>query len=164
MKAEAIQIHDWVKVFGRNGNPSAEPHWYTREVTSDWIVHMERHASMLDKMRAHGLVIDEPQIGDTEPIPLTEETLVENGFEVKEKAIRNAVINKITDNAIITVLLIGNGFVLNIETCIEFDGTYATDNVHKCGYYVHELQHALRLCGLHEVANSFHVPQDRQVA
>lgn len=55
------------------------------------------------------------------------------------------------------VLLIGNSFVLNIERNIEFEGTYAIDKVHKCGYFVHEYQHALRLCGLNDLADNFKV-------
>lgn len=88
------------------------------------------------------------------PIPLTKEMLVNDEFYIAEEASHNAVLKKKTDDALIVVLLIGNSFVLNIERNIEFEGTYAIDKVHKCGYFVHEYQHALRLCDLNDISDN----------
>lgn len=94
---------------------------------------------------------------DVEPIPLTKEMLVNDEFYIAEEASHNAVLKNKTGDALIVVRIIGSSFVLNIERNIEFEGTYAIDSVHKCGYFVHEYQHALRICGLNELADNFKV-------
>ena len=68
------------------------------------------------------------------PIPLTEEILQKNGF--------------ITDTG-----------RQRIETFVSFTENHNnitnTITLRHCGMYVHELQHALRLAGLQEIADNF---------
>lgn len=88
--------------------------------------------------------------GCYEPIQLTEEILKKNGFEedkYKIYTIPDAMYDQIKIDILDqSSISIGNTFdeygLLNSFTYIA---------------YVHELQHALRLCGLNELANNFKV-------
>lgn len=57
----------------------------------------------------------------------------------------------------IEVFLFPTNCVFKMEHAHYLSDKYVTDIVHKCGHYVHELQHALRLCGLNELADNFKV-------
>ncbi len=78
---------------------------------------------------------------DFEPIPLTPEILEKNGFEPYER-----------DN-IVHYWKLEEGGVFIIVYNVEND-FYVYVHYQKCeidnapGYFVHELQHALRLCGI----------------
>lgn len=84
-------------------------------------------------------------------IPLTSTHLEKAGFEAKEKRGENSVYEYNKDGFVIVVLLLKSTFVANIENNEVFDGTTAVYG----GHYIHEFQQALRVCGLHELANSF---------
>lgn len=93
-----------------------------------------------------GIVLDfdnEPVANDNiRPIPLTEEILMGNGWE--KNKFSSAYINH------------GVPFRLDIGICClwldhEWDDYYNAFSFQ----YVHELQHALRLCGLQELADNF---------
>ena len=93
------------------------------------------------------------------PIPLTPEILEKNGwiqskystcknlYEYKGHHLYHAMIKR------------SNGrWVANVDGQIakfncDYDHSYLRINIH----YIHELQHALRLCGLTELANNFRV-------
>lgn len=86
------------------------------------------------------------------PIPLTEEILKANGFNIRRDAYyrncgflgndweRSGVEVKFYDRAVID---------------IECNYFKHTNRVHLIADYVHELQHALRLCGLNDLADNF---------
>lgn len=93
-----------------------------------------------------------------EPIPLTEEILKANGFTtdndhtLKGSCIYHRLCGKYEDYKVIVRLL--NGWV-KIES---FDDRWHTLlDLAIQPRYVHELQHALRLCGLNELADNFKV-------
>lgn len=78
---------------------------------------------------------------DLEPIPLTEEILRLNGFEKSYTENKNAHYSRS-----------GVGLTLNLAL-------YTTTIIGKLVIikHVHELQHALRLCHLHELADTFKI-------
>ena len=71
---------------------------------------------------------------DLVPIPLTTEILKKNGFMCIEACLKPKYAKYVCRN--ICVIFANNNFV-SIPPCLGM----------KCGY-VHELQHALRLCGI----------------
>lgn len=90
-----------------------------------------------------------------EPIPLTEKILKANGFEVSYSSCYQEKYSL---------------FVNNEEDCVEYKFSKRTKdfnrlmvfikggeavNIH--ALHVHELQHALRLCGLTELADNFKI-------
>lgn len=78
------------------------------------------------------------------PIPLTEEILEKNGFKLKKCKTEMQ-----SDNSIITFY----GNHLDIIVTKETEQIRISKNIK----YIHELQHALRLCWLHELADNFKV-------
>lgn len=83
-------------------------------------------------------------IGCIEPIPLTPEILEKNGFWVMEKVNNGA-------EEYIAYATAGLMFHYNR------DNDYYFPNTPISWKYVHELQHALRLCGLDELADNFKI-------
>ena len=93
------------------------------------------------------------------PIPLTTEILEKNGwiqckhetckslYEYKGLHLRHTMIKR------------SNGrWVANVNGNVEkFPDEYTYSFLRINVFYVHELQHALRLCGLNELANNFKV-------
>lgn len=98
-------------------------------------------------------------IGCIEPIPLTPEILEKNGwiqckyetckslYEYKGLHLRHTMIKR------------SNGrWVANVDGIVEkFPDEYTHSFLRINVFYVHELQHALRLCGLNELADNFKV-------
>ena len=95
-------------------------------------------------------------IGCIEPIPLTPEILEKNGFEMF-KYDGWVHYYRIFGNSVIPFVLhsmIG-GEMLSQEVDIFSTSTNTNRGIDV--NYVHELQHALRLCGLNEIADNFKV-------
>lgn len=95
-----------------------------------------------------------------EPIPLTEEILKANGF------IHHDYWNKgcyAYDAHKQDILWSMDFYFAPKKGRMEFGaaGKKATINDWHCEY-VHELQHAIRLCGLNELADNFKLKEDRQ--
>ena len=93
-------------------------------------------------------------IGCIEPIPLTPEILEKNGFEMF-KYDGWVHYYRIFGNSVIPFVLhsmIG-GEMLSQEVDIFSTSTNTNRGIDV--NYVHELQHALRLCGLNEIADNF---------
>ena len=88
-------------------------------------------------------------IGCIEPIPLTTEILEKNGFvfDCDFWTIANPRYNNVR---MVTYYSIGDDVADVFSGHWAFDENYAID-------YVHELQHALRLCGLDELADNFKI-------
>lgn len=81
------------------------------------------------------------------PIPLTVEILEKNGFEKVEES--SFVIKRIDFFVKLWIM----------PLCVEFEyqSYFDTNEMRIVIEYVHELQHALRLCGLNELANNFKI-------
>lgn len=78
------------------------------------------------------------------PIPLTEEILKINGFEILHTNTSS--------------LVEYNGYVILTKNQGDSAYYFASYGHYKiCIMYVHQLQHALRLCGLNELADNFKV-------
>lgn len=146
MKASELMINDLIYVYGRNNNLSSKPHWYVRKVTADWLVAMERGEANDKKLKDYGVVIPEqpPFTGDSKPIPLTEELLKANGFEI---------------------LYSGAALLVQYDGYVILTKDHGDSRYQFAGYghysiyitYVHEFQHALRLCGLSHLANNLKI-------
>ena len=98
----------------------------------------------VDGSLVHNISLEgEGFLGDADeiisPIPLTAEIMEKNGF------------NRYYESNFYSLL---NGFNVAIA-----DEHYITSafNVDITVYYVHELQHALRLCGFNDIADNFKV-------
>lgn len=89
-----------------------------------------------------------------EPIPLTEEILKANGLTLHR------------DTYYLNLGYLGNDWVrsiIEVHLCkqvvigIECNYFEYTNRVHLIANYVHEFQHALRLCGLNDLADNFKI-------
>lgn len=80
------------------------------------------------------------------PIPLTLEILERNGFELRD----GFLYHRIDDKPHHYDFKLRNGGVFTSEGYTLECGIY-----HLTIRYVHELQHALRLCGLNDLADNF---------
>ena len=78
------------------------------------------------------------------PIPLTREILEKNGFWVMEK---------VDNGAEEYIAYATDGLIFHYNR----DNDYYFPNTPISWKYVHELQHALRLCGLDELADNFKI-------
>lgn len=122
MKANELQIGDWVSIkCGRQLQLGLEQFWAQFS--------HENEENPID------------YFGDFEPIPLTEEILIANGFG-----------KSYTDNMNAHYSKSGVGVTLNFAS---YTTTIMGKLVVIC--YVHELQHALRLCAPRELADNFKV-------
>lgn len=83
------------------------------------------------------------------PVPLTEEMLKANGFKYKE------IDNEWWHYDEFPFSDFQIGYEDEDDKCVIFD--FGTTNIKV--NYVHELQHALRLCGLNELADNFKIEQ-----
>lgn len=83
------------------------------------------------------------------PIPLTEEILKANGFERDRNG--HYKCKKTTSLGVSLYVMIQNG-VCSFD-CDQYERLIFVAS------YVHELQHALRLCGLTELADNFKIEQ-----
>lgn len=155
MKANELQIGDLIYVYGQDGDIYAEPHWYVRKVTDDWLVDMVRGEEEDRRIAERGINIKDGQlfIGDTKPIPITEEILKTNGFKEVYKSTFQTIY--------ILQLPMGEDF-------LEYAFLACSDNCFKIFLYseergktyinnVHQLQQSLRLCGLNDLADNFKV-------
>lgn len=80
-----------------------------------------------------------------QPIPLTEEILKANGFVFKNDEYAYLDLYGV-------IISFNNNTTLRI---VDYRNAVDILSVSKKKWYVHELQHALRLCGLHELADNF---------
>ena len=93
------------------------------------------------------------EVGDLQPIPLTEDILLKNGFESYEERYRLIT----ADDAIFVEHIIAetNDFFWFTNKSRVFRQIKPSI---VCNFnYVHEIQHLLRLCGLTDLADHFKV-------
>ena len=117
-------------------------------MVGDWVC-LKDDVQYESPMKVDGILVNnislegEGFLGDADeiirPIPLTAEIMEKNGF------------NRYYESNFYSLL---NGFNVAIA-----DEHYITSafNVAITVYYVHELQHALRLCGFNDIADNFKV-------
>lgn len=134
MKPTELQIGDWVQSKIHNGKTL-----YTRIVALD---NRDKEKHIISSNRW----IEDYKF---EPIPLTPEILEKNGF------------GKVYNEDVIIYRKIYEKKTIDIEVGINYkineDGGFYLNRILHRLYYVHQLQHALRLCGLEELADSFKV-------
>lgn len=135
MKANELMIGDWVSYDGHN---TEIPHGYVRV---SCIARDMRELCVNDKETTYDFI---------HPIPLTAEILEKNGWE-KEVLTTICVDYTFIIGCCDMMVRITNGNAF-LELSI-FRGAKISMNIHS----VHELQHALRLCGLNDLADNFRV-------
>ena len=93
----------------------------------------------------------EAYIDDIKPIPLTPEILEKNGFDFVKSSLRHSIWN-------------GYWLYEDLELgtcCLDRDNNWPCffnlDDMNIKCEYVHQLQHALRLCGFDELADNFKI-------
>ena len=98
-------------------------------------------------------------IDEIEAIPLTEEILKANGFEDKsEKARYGSVFYGLLVGNVSITFEVDNGLpILTIEDTADRSSQHNVICLKDEIYNVHQLQLALRLCGLNELADNFKV-------
>lgn len=92
-----------------------------------------------------------------EPIPITEEMLKANGFRCVNENSAYTLMVMSDDGYTIEVYICIANCVFNVEHNYTLNKERVMNRAHKCGYFVHELQHALRSCGLNDLADNFKV-------
>lgn len=141
MKATELMIGDWIKIKGHLDYDKVQE--IARDENMQWYISFACSATLF---RAY----------EFEPISLTPEILEKNGFEMFKYDGWVHYYRIFGNSAIPFVLhsMIG-GEMLSQEVDI-----FSTSTDTNCGIeinYVHELQHALRLCGLNKLAENFKV-------
>lgn len=147
MNAETIRCSDLMVgdyIANRNGSPM-------QIVAVD-----EDNAYACEGNEEHPWIFGDNEGYEPQPIPLTPEILEKNGFEMFKYDGWVHYYRIFGNSAIPFVLhsMIG-GEMLSQEVDI-----FSTSTDTNCGIeinYVHELQHALRLCGLNKLAENFKV-------
>ena len=143
MEAKELMIRDWVNVSARFLETTEE-----RNATSG-SYKLRQENCRVSGLNGDLIAIDKiySDVFSYEPIPLTEETLKANGF----------CNPKYDDGADVEHILAydKDGFL-----CLNKHRDYyyiSSKNAYIHIKYVHELQHALRLCGLTKLADSFKI-------
>lgn len=85
-----------------------------------------------------------------EPIPITPEILEKNGFKLKEKGESYTEYVSCDEHSIIAFVFYKES-VYDVDTVLDCELGFVggLNRIHHChAKYVHELQHALKLCGI----------------
>ena len=88
---------------------------------------------------------------DLEPIPITPKILEKNGFKLKEEGETYSEYVSVWDEISIISFAFYKETLCGVDTLLECELGFAggLDRIHHCHIkYVHQLQHALRLCGI----------------
>lgn len=131
MEAKELMIGDWVLL----------RHTHTKEKTAEYVYGIGRDV-ILYRNEAGVQCVDMNLI---EPMPLTEEILLKNGFTLDEEWEEYRAPNKTYFGLEYTVRK--ESYYITIAS--YFDPIFIK--------YVHELQHLLRLCGLNDLADNFKI-------
>ena len=138
MKPEELSIGDWVNVLNY--------HWDGRPYTGQVNGITKKHGTYYLQF---GSALS-AEIDRCEPIPITPEILEKNGFRLKEES--DSYKKYIAgDELCIIVLYFYKETIYGVSTLLDCERGFAggLDRIHKCNLlYVHQLQHALRLCGI----------------
>ena len=89
------------------------------------------------------------------PIPITPEILEKNGFKRKEKGKSYTEYVSGDEHSIIALVFYKES-IYNVDTVLDCELGFVggLDRIHHCHIkYVHQLQHALKLCGINKNIN-----------
>ena len=139
MKCSELMIGDYVKYQG---------HIYiVEEISAKGWVHLIHSETRTRVSMASDYIIDL-----LEPIPLTPEILEKNGFKVDGYAILN-----LQDDKWLEYYFHEHRFSMYYEGIDEWQNhSQVRDVVYRSQpFYVHEMQHCLRLCCLNDLADNF---------
>ena len=127
MKAQELMIGDWVKIKGHLDYDKVRE--IARDENMQWYISFACSATLF---RAY----------EFEPIPLTSEILEKNGWKHDYRVFMK---NEVNEN-------------ISLSWTDRYDATLYQNDYYMCDCnYVHTLQHALRLCGLDELADNFKI-------
>lgn len=132
MKANELMIGDWVKTPDGNG-----------------IIRLINAIDERFVVRVKGM--DCRFLPDVvEPIPLTDEILEKNGFVYISKGMLYSYYSYAADGYIKVILsdLLDGEWELSIDNYDKFNDSHTQYTNNRCFLKVHELQHALKLCGI----------------
>lgn len=142
MKPEELMIGDWFSFNGKAGQIN---------IIDTWDNEVSYFNGDAEGVLSFGF-------DDIEPIPLTTEILKKNGFKKElysdSSFIYGDGVHPI-DKVFVAMDFRRDGTARTI-TIVNFRCSYI-NNALPNGLYVHELQHALRLCCLNELANNFKI-------
>lgn len=150
MKANELQIGDWVHYIMYLHGIDNPP--YEKYVQVENMYGSEINCKVRDYNIISGMSISRCQ-----PIPLTDDILKLNGWEISKW---NCILKSYKDNKVYMGLR-GNDFVVWMDV-EEYEEThvYYADYILPKPNYVHELQHCLRLVGLNDLADKFKVRKE----
>lgn len=123
----------------------------TELMIGDWVFVKNKPVQVV------GLTTDSVETTDKEgfyfedyfqPILLTPEILEKNGFEKKEDDEGQELYSLLLGEWAITYMSIYGCPYLTIEDVLDYDRAHSVLNLKDSIYHVHELQHALKLCGI----------------
>lgn len=157
MDCKCLMIGDLVRVWGQNADITAKPHWYVRTITADWLEDMLRREDKAKFFEEYNIIVAHPDIGDTEPIPLTDEFFEANGFKYDKACL---YWYKEIEKGLWLTICVWFNKLYKIEITrgqYSYDGTHEKEVRVDTEPNVHLLQHALRLCGLEEIADNLKV-------
>jgi hypothetical protein len=140
IKIEELSIGDWVNVLNY--------HWDGRPYTGQVNGITKKHGTYYLQF---GSALS-AEIDRCKPIPITKEILEKNGFRLKEEAELCTEYVSGDEHSIITYVFYKES-IYDIDTLLDCQVGYVggLDWIHHCHVkYVHELQHALRLCGINK--------------
>lgn len=140
MIIELLQINDWVYIKDKDLNIYGN---YRVEC-------FEKHEE------GYGIVVSGRQLvffdDCVEPISLTADILEKNGFIIEPDGYNYYVEGLLNEQTYVNVAFRKNGGARRVEVR-NFRKVFTCDN-YPNGLCVHELQHALRLCGLNDLADN----------
>lgn len=139
MKATELMIGDWVKWKDK----------YVQIATISGVVYSFGHIDV-ELVHCGSGLIERHDLKSVSSIPLTKEILEKNGFELRD----GFFYHRIDDKPHHYDFKLKNGGVFTSEGYTLECGIY-----HLTIRCVHDLQHALRLCSLNELADNFKVEE-----
>ena len=142
MKCSDLQIGDYVR--------------FKRTKETVWVFEIDGDRNVINNEPDGYCSEKNIDIDDVEPIPLTPEILRKNGFQVDGYAILN-----LQDGKWLEYYFHEHRFSMYYEGIDEWQNhSQVRDIVHRSQpFYVHELQHSLRLCGLNDLADHFKIEE-----
>lgn len=146
MKINEITVGDWVHYSINLGEDN---------VWDEKMQIVDIYGNQVNCNIEYDIVISGYLISNLTPIPLTEEMLEVNGFKYDDKIEEFRLFKRIDEynRWSIQAFIVNDGFVFDVV----FEHLKCSNSVHRKITYVHELQHALRLCGLNELADNFSI-------
>ena len=126
----------------------------------DWVVY-DGDVEYINPIKIEGMDIateslitsDRDDVGfdGIQPIPITPEILKKNGFKLKEEGETYSEYVSVWDEISIISFAFYKETLCGVDTLLECELGFAggLNRIHHCHIkYVHQLQHALRLCGI----------------